>query len=318
MTTNKINNKLIFLIPALFIAGILACLFLLDIFSLQPKEINSQLEKNQTQNLVIAVPYNWPLFYKAIDKQVVKEKKENKKQGDSRAVAAIAPHHDLAAEYTAELFALLSSPEIETVIIIGPNHENIGSGEVITGLVDYRLFNNSVKTDEEWVKWLEQEKLAVSGAENFLNEHAIYALVPFIKYYFPEAKIVPIILKSSVLQERAIFLGQSIADRIAATKAGDKVLIIGSIDFSHYLSTEQAKIKDMETQEAILERNYQRLYSFGDDHIDSPPSAVTVLSAATRLGGDKTEIIANVNQAEVAGLISVPSSTSYFTIIFSR
>ncbi len=183
-------------------------------------------------------------------------------------------------------------------------------------MIDYRLLDGFVATDKDWVAWLSREKLAVSEPENFKNEHSIYALVPFVKYYFPEAKIVPIILKSSLLQEQALKLGNAIAGQIVANNLVESTLVIGSIDFSHYLSTEQANLKDIETKEAIISRDYNRLYSFGDDNLDSPMTMITVLAAATYLGSNKTEIIANVNQAEATGLISVPSSTSYFTIIF--
>lgn len=304
------KNKIKFLIPALFVAGILAYLFLVDSFFIKPKIDGAQLEQTETQAFITPVPYNWPLFYTALEKQASQELIRKK------AVAAIAPHHDLAAEYTAELFSKLSNSEIKTVIIIGPNHENSGTADAITGVIDYRLLDGFVATDKDWVAWLSREKLAVSEPENFKNEHSIYALVPFVKYYFPEAKIVPIILKSSLLQEQALKLGNAIAGQIVANNLVESTLVIGSIDFSHYLSTEQANLKDIETKEAIISRDYNRLYSFGDDNLDSPMTMITVLAAATYLGSNKTEIIANVNQAEATGLISVPSSTSYFTIIF--
>ena len=320
MTLGKLTNKLKFLIPTLLVVGILAYLFLTDSFSVQPKSSSTQLEKNEAKDLLIPVPYNWPLFYTAIEKQAAKELAAENNDSEIKApiVAAIAPHHDLAAEYTAELFSKLSNPKIKTVIIVGPNHENGGTADAITGSIDYRLLTGSVGTDKEWVDWLTQEKLAVSEPERFLNEHSIYGLVPFVKYYFPDAKIVPIILKSSLLQEQALLLGQSLANRIEASGATDSTIIIGSIDFSHYLSTEQANLKDLETKKAIISRDYNRLYSYNDDYLDSPMSATVVLEAATRLGSDNTEILANVNQAEATGLVSVPSSTSYFTIILNR
>ena len=316
----KKKNQFKFLIPTLLVVGILAYLFLAESFSTQQKIISTQSEKNKTQALFIPVPYNWPLFYAALEKQAAKEAKaENSdNQAKERAVAAIAPHHDLAAEYTAELFSKLRSSEIKTVIIIGPNHENSGTADAITGLIDYRLLDGALGTDKEWVDWLVQEKLAISESGRFVNEHSIYALVPFIKYYFPEAKIVPIILKGGLPQEQALLLGESLANRIEASDAIDSVIIIGSIDFSHYLTSEQANLKDLKTKEAILNRDYGLLYSFNDDYLDSPMTATAVIAAASSLGGDKTEIVANVNQAEATGLVSVPSSTSYFTIIFNR
>ena len=124
MTLGKLTNKLKFLIPTLLVVGILAYLFLTDSFSVQPKSSSTQLEKNEAKDLLIPVPYNWPLFYTAIEKQAAKELAAENNDSEIKApiVAAIAPHHDLAAEYTAELFSKLSNPKIKTVIIVGPNH----------------------------------------------------------------------------------------------------------------------------------------------------------------------------------------------------
>jgi len=328
MMQGKLKNKDKLLIPTLPTVGILAYFFLdgsfsdnfSNNFSRQVKNISKQLEVRQGQNLTIPVPYNWPLFYTALEKQAAKEGAigNNDSKINGQIIAAIAPHHDLAAEYSAELFSEISRPGIKTVIIIGPNHENSGSADAITGAIDYRLHLGAVETDKDWINWLVKEKLASLESESFLNEHSIYALVPFVKHYFPDAKIVPIILKSNLRQEQALLLGDSLDDRIKANDLTGSTLIIGSIDFSHYLSTEQANLKDIKTKEAILDRDYSRLYSFNDDHLDSPMTAVAVLAAATRLGADKTEIVANVNQAEATGLISVPSSTSYFTIMFIK
>lgn len=314
-----LKNKIRFLIPALLIAGILAYLFLTNNFFQPVEKSGRELVVNKEMPAFsINVPYNWPLFYTVLEKQAAQEKSEDDKQDKIKAVAAIAPHHDLAAQYVAELFSKLSNPEIKTVIVVGPNHENAGAAQAITGILDYRLLEGEVATDAQWVDWLEQEKLATVEPATFTNEHSIYALVPFINYYFPEAKIVPLILKSSLVQTEARQLGEALADKIESDNTVGRTLIIGSIDFSHYLTTEQANLKDVQTREALLARDYSRLYSFGDDNIDSPMTATVVLAAATRLGGDQTEIVANVNQAEATGLVSVPSSTSYFTIILGQ
>lgn len=319
MTLIGWKNKIRFLIPALLIAGILVYLFLTNNF-FKPAE-NSRRElalKKETSAFSVNVPYNWPLFYTVLEKQAAQEKLENNKQERLKAMAAIAPHHDLAAQYVAELFSKLSNPEIKTVIVVGPNHENVGATDVVTGVIDYQLLDGELATDADWVDWLEQEKLANIEPERFSNEHSIYALAPFVKYYFPEARIVPLILKSSLSPAEAQRLGEVLADKIKSSNNEDNTLVIGSIDFSHYLPTEQANLKDAETRQALLARDYSRLYSFGNDNIDSPMTATVVLTAATRLGGDKTEIVANVNQAEATGLVSVPSSTSYFTVVLGR
>jgi len=62
-----------------------------------------------------------------------------------------------------------------------------------------------------------------------LQEHSLEVQLPFIKYFFPLAKIVPIRIAAD---NRAASLGKKIADLMIKNK--NKIAVIGTTDLTHY------------------------------------------------------------------------------------
>jgi len=292
-------------IPAIFIAGV--CVWWPSGEIINEEALSFSREKITAEN-IIPVNYNWSLYYAAIGRYP----SQNNSTG-SNVVGVIVPHHDLAADYTAELFQKIGKRNIQTLIIIGPNHENSGAGDIITGLVAYTLPQYQVYSSSTLVAKLLRDKIAVADTGRLQTEHSIYNIVPYVNYYFPEARIVPIILSGRVTLSQAKNLGKYLASFM-----DEQTLIIGSIDFSHYLPTEKANANDLITQGALISRDYDKIYSFDNDNVDSPPTTVVVLAATELVGAPELEIVRNANQAEAMGASSVPSSTSYFTILMRR
>ncbi|MFA4999904.1 MAG: AmmeMemoRadiSam system protein B [Patescibacteria group bacterium] len=257
---------------------------------------------------IFPVNYNWPLFYDAIEKYPA-----GAEFVENGVLGLIAPHHDLAADYSAELFQKICRYNIKRVIIVGPNHENTGAGDIITGPIAYNLPDGRVNSNQGMVARIIKEGIAVSDISRLSTEHSISNITPYVNYCFPEAEIVPLILNNRITLEQAKALGEYLAADL-----NQETIIIASIDFSHYLPTERARVNDEITREALGARDYQKIYSFNDDYIDSPATAVTVLTATGQAGAENLEIVNNKNQAEAMGVSSLDSSTSYFTILLRR
>lgn len=223
----------------------------------------------------------------------------------------ILPHHDVASPMIAEFFQSL--PEAKTIIIVGTNHTDAGNGLAITGNITYKTPLGNIETDTKIMGELVRTGLANFDNERLTTEHSIFVEVPFVKYYFPEAKVVPIILSSKHDIKKSIRLAEVLAKYVRE----DSVLILGSTDFSHYLPTDITRQKDEETREMILSRNYEAVARFNNDHVDSPPTLITLLKTMENLA-TKTKILNYSELAEMTGKTSVQSSTSYFTIIFNK
>ena len=116
---------------------------------------------------------------------------------EGRVVSAVMPHHLLAGHLIAEALEILVPQQPEVVIIIGPNHFNRG-GKVITGLYGWQTPLGTVSPEVDIVSFLLEKGLAVRDEEALSNEHSVGAIVPLLKYYLPQTKIVPIILHYDV------------------------------------------------------------------------------------------------------------------------
>jgi MEMO1 family protein len=145
----------------------------------------------------------------------------------------------------------------------------------------------------------------------FENEHAINGIIPFIKYYFPEATILPIILNSytdiSEVNKLSKWLGENL---------DSKTLIIYSIDFSHYLAKEEAEKKDELTKEAIINNDLSKIMKFNNDYVDSPSSLVTALTLAKAMNW-QINFIYHSNSFDLAPIKNY-QTTSHFVISFTK
>lgn len=225
--------------------------------------------------------------------------------------AVIVPHHLLAAHLITETLKLASSPDIERVVVVGPNHRNTGGQRLSTALVNWRTPLGLLRSDPTLVGSLRNDLALLDSPDVFTDEHSIGAEAPFIKHFFPNASTLGIALGSNVTYPDALSLS-----RWLAKHADEKTLIVFSIDFSHYLSKAVADEMDGVTQHLIEERDVNRILQLGNDNLDSPGTLATALLLADELGL-RTEILQRGNSFDLL-TIKPNETTSYFTISFSE
>ncbi|MFZ5754617.1 MAG: AmmeMemoRadiSam system protein B, partial [Bacillota bacterium] len=201
---------------------------------------------------------------KELYRYVGREKKENPVQG--KVKGGIVPHHLLAGALIADFISLLAEQKPEVIIIVGPNHKNAGA-KIISGLYNWETSEGLVKTERSIVNQLHQKGLVVLDDKVLSQEHSIGTILPFIKHYLPETKIVPIIFHHDVSLKEIDPLVQELAPLLK-----ENAVILGSVDFSHYLTRREAEAKDVFTLKVMQDFNYTTLFRLGNDHLDSPPS----------------------------------------------
>jgi len=224
-------------------------------------------------------------------------------------VAGIIPHHLLAADLIAEFFNNLEGENYDTVILIGPNHFDTGNSGMITSGYDWQTPYGRLEADREALNEILGDDLKVDE-EAIGNEHSIMSEVSFIKKIFPQAKILPIILKPTVSPEEA----GDLAKKLFETKKNKNILILASVDFSHYKNSETAQKNDKESIAAITNFSMDKIYSLD---IDSPASIYTLLEYS-RLNQAGFELLNNSNSAILANKPELESTTSYATGYFGN
>ncbi|MCT4613092.1 MAG: AmmeMemoRadiSam system protein B [Clostridia bacterium] len=224
-----------------------------------------------------------------------------KNLSETKIVGLIVPHHDVAHRLTKEIFNKVNLNDFDSVIIIGPNHYGIGGKEVVYS-ANKSIRNNSI--DLSSLKNIDYDIQIKDSI--FLKEHSIYEILK----YTDNRKIVPIVLRSYFKKEKA----EELSEKIYKAIENKSVLIIASVDFSHYLSIEEAYKKDKVTINLIEEKNYEEIYNLNADYLDSAPSLITFMKIMdfAKLEG---KLVGHSNSYD-EGVGRSDLTTSYLTYIF--
>ena len=190
----------------------------------------------------------------------------------------------------------------DTFIIMGPSHTGMGKPFSIMTEGTWRTPLGDVEIDSELSKqilagseYLEEDSLA------HLNEHAIEVQLPFLQYFKPDIKIVPIVLAYAGIDTYRE-IGKVIAGAIKVS--GKEVILIASGDMTHYEPQESAQRKDTRGIEAILDLDedelLKRVQELNISMCASAPAA-TLISAAKELGATSAELVRYQTSGDTTG-----------------
>ncbi|MFC1966723.1 AmmeMemoRadiSam system protein B [Chloroflexota bacterium] len=227
-----------------------------------------------------------------VDKKVAKEE----------VIGLISPHAGYV--YSGPVAgAVISRIQFkDTFIIMGPNHTGNGKPFSIMTEGVWKTPLGNVEIDSE----LGKEILSVSShlQEDRLAhqyEHSLEVQLPFLQYFKPDVKIVPIVL---AFAEGNIYkgIGRGIAE--AVKRLNREVVILASSDMTHYESQESASRKDNQAIEAILNLDedelLERVQKLNISMCGYAP-AVSLISAARELGAAGAELVRYQTSGDTTG-----------------
>ncbi len=218
----------------------------------------------------------------------------------------IVSHHLLIKDLIAEYFLRLSKvAHPKTIVLIGPDHFSRSQYQITISKLPWKTPFGILQPDIEIVRELIDSRIADNDENAFYNEHSIGALVPFIKYYFPKARIVTIIIRS----DATIKEGLALAKFIISLKSPD-VLPIASLDFSHYKTSEIAQREDSITIDIL---NHFDISRYKKAFVDSHIALYTVMESCQMLHTYNLKIIHHTNSGIESGKLKDPC-TSYFNL----
>ncbi|MGN0586920.1 MAG: AmmeMemoRadiSam system protein B [Oscillospiraceae bacterium] len=222
------------------------------------------------------------------------------------------PHHLTGGRLISSFFytAAQNRGDVDTIVIVATKHYKDG-GAFVTSKCGWQTPFGVMENDIEVTERL----MEVGAAEHDMSmeeDHAVSSLIPFAKYYFPEAKI------SAVLVGAAV--DKKTPDKLAAALTelyGERnILTVFSVDFSHYLQPYDTAEHDEETRRAVLAGDLSAVAAMTDSNMDSPYCIGTFMRLTDNLGGGIAELD-HSNSLEMSGLpysaAAFPEGlTSYF------
>lgn len=194
----------------------------------------------------------------------------------SQIIGGIVPHHLYVQDIIADFFRHLPEDEIDNLFLLGPNHLEIGDENIVRSPT--------------------------------FSDQSISSLLPFIANTYSHAVLATFLFKHATSLQEC----QKLASELA-TIPGRNLLLV-SLDFSHYLTKEQADVNDLVTLQAIRSRDYATILKMSSDYLDSPASLVTALLYFDLKGNNNLNILAHDNSGS-RGNPYAPT-TSYYSMIF--
>lgn len=222
-----------------------------------------------------------------------------------KAKAVTVSHHLLARDIIVDTLSRIS-PEYKTVIVMGPNHRELGTHPVVVSVRAWSTPFGMIRPDVSLLRTMVDQNMTHIDEDIFSVEHSVCALVSFVKRYFPDAAIVPIVLKGNTSSDTT----QKLAELLA--RECDDCLLITSVDFSHAVSAAQA------TKNDLLSAHILGTVDIGKGNqivADSLPTLETLMYYLKQKRVTYGELIHMSNSNEVSSQ-NLPTVTSYLTLVY--
>lgn len=223
----------------------------------------------------------------------------------------IVPHHLVAKDLIHEVFQNVRKDEYKTVVLIGPDHESINKGKIFTTLMDWQTPKGILETDNKITSELLNNNFVVKNDEKLTLEHSTSGIIPFIKYYLGDVKVITLVLTKQVKLEDIDVLVEELYENINI----DQTLFIASVDFSHYLDLNKANVMDSVSMAAIRNKDINKIMAFTNDNLDSPISIITMLKMMDKTSTNNSSVL-NHSNSEIILKKRIEETTSYITYLF--
>ncbi|MCX7914824.1 MAG: AmmeMemoRadiSam system protein B [Verrucomicrobiae bacterium] len=225
----------------------------------------------------------------------------------STAKAVIMPHAGWMYSGATAAIAASHVTVPDCVILLGPNHHNLGHPYAVFARGTWQLPVGDVAVDEATAdELLTRCDLLRDDAWAHSREHSLEVEVPFLMRTNPRLQIVPIVIggpwPDSGDRARLRTIARAVAETVA--HRGQPVLLVASTDFNHYEDQRTTERKDRLALEAIEHRDPELLMDRVQKHDISmcgvAPTYIA-LHAANQLGAQTVRILDHRTSGDVSG-----------------
>lgn len=219
------------------------------------------------------------------------------------------PHHLLAADLIARGFWAASASEYERIILVGPDHfDLVPSGFAIAMGPLETVFGQITPATDSAETLLAKPDLFTTHPDP-TGEHAIMALLPFVRHFFPEAEVLPIVASITTQPDAWQQGAEALAPLVTS-----KTLVIQSTDYSHFLPIGQAVLRDQQVLSTIVSGEPDMVSVLHQPaHLDSKAAQFIQMRLQRNLGAS-VAIIANRNSVSYG--TAQESTTSYIVAVY--
>lgn len=178
----------------------------------------------------------------------------------------IMPHHELAKELIESAWEEALKVEPDLIVLIGPDHPGLAAHPLIwTGETKSQVAFACSEIAEKWVK-------DGVGGEAIAADHGIETPLKFLPETGNEIPVLAVTLPRGMEAACMDRLIEAILEM-----SGNRLLLVGSVDFSHGLISEVSKEKDAASLQWIQARDLDAIQNAGNEFFDSPETIEILL-----------------------------------------
>ena len=220
-----------------------------------------------------------------------------------KLVGLVAPHagHFFSGHVAGAAFATLTARAFDTVILLGPDHTGVASGEVAT--LDVSAWQTPL--GDIPVDWPMLDSLRSDIKVKLLQsdeEHSLEIELPFLQMTLADFKLAPLIMGDQTPQT-CRRLGQAMA---RAIQQNGRTLLVASSDLSHFFDDDTARQLDETTLRFVLDLDAEGLLQHvaaarrrGEPLACGAGPIAAVIHAAKALGATQAHLLKYATSADV-------------------
>lgn len=307
------NHYKIFL--AFLFAGItMSAVLFLFLFEHQGKSAMTEVLPENTNSVPVVKQESPKYMHLAANFELALKKVSNVKLETSRIFGLVVQHHLVATPLINRNFSLTADyyadreMEIKQIVILSPNHFLV-PGKIFTSDGDWQTKYGVVANDQVITEKLVNNNFAQINYTAMEKEHGVFDLLPFMKYYFPEAKVIPLVISESVSLAEAKKLAEFLNKNL-----DDESLVILSADFSHYLPERIADFHDQASIAGLANFDYGFTRQMD---IDNPASLEVLFKYLENINARRFVLLDNLNSQDMMSNVPLQETTSYVSGYFT-
>ncbi|MET0688618.1 MAG: AmmeMemoRadiSam system protein B [Methyloceanibacter sp.] len=228
-----------------------------------------------------------------------------------RVSGLTVPHHLLAADLIARGFLVAKGQRYDKIVILFPDHFKKTKRPFATTRRSFETVFGPIPNSQEDISRLLAGEAPLEESELFAKDHGIGALLPYVRYFFPDTPIVPIAVSITSSREQWEQLITALEPVITRD-----TLVLQSTDYSHYLTRHEAIRHDQQVLNVIASGDMDAVAKLRQPaHLDSRGAQYIQMRLQEKHFGSRPVAIANKNSQDYASG-AMAETTSYIVQIY--
>jgi len=194
--------------------------------------------------------------------------------------AITVPHYAPELDLLADVLAGQEADAFDCIVVLGPDHTGRGGGISVSGR-GWRTPLGTLTGSEAAARRL-LDSPAIAAIENhalLAEDHAVSTLMPYLAYALPDAAVASVLISRYTALARL----EALADALVELGEEARLLVVLSLDFSHYQTPDAASLCDAETVALIESGDLIPTLNLQSTHVDCPEALALLLLLGNRL-----------------------------------